>query len=227
MISRTPFYQFSSVKTIAKKTFDKFNTKYSANLEAFRQKVSATANTKVQVQRSTQKPYLHPFHDEHHPVYPSSMRWLETMSEVSGPEQVSAHYEHFSFARRHALTFWAGFLLLRFVGTTEDIFMFAQSSTQAWVFLFSYLYFYTEGKKYFLMPMLTRFYTKISIMELTNLEVYYQENVEARCRNLMALAKSQIEYKTVHNDYISVRNNSLLNVNILLISVHDQRTNRT
>ena len=139
------------------------------------------------------------------------------MGEVTGPEQVSPHYEHFSFARRHALTFWAGFLLLRFVGTTEDIFMFAQSSTQAWVFLFSYMYFYTEGKKYFLMPMLTRFYSKISIMELMNLETYYQENVEARCRNLMALAKSQIEYKTVHNEYISVRNNSLLNVNFFVI----------
>jgi hypothetical protein len=93
--------------------------------------------------------------------------------------------------------------------------MFAQSSTQAWVFMFSYLYFYTEGKKYFLMPMLSRFYSKISIMELVNLETYYQENVESRCRNLMALAKSQIEYKTVHNDYISVRNNALLSVNIL------------
>ena len=140
------------------------------------------------------------------------MKWLETMSEVVGPEQVSPHYEHFSFARRNALTFWAGLILLRFVGTTEDIFMFAQSSTQAWCFLFAYLYFYTEGKKYFLMPMLMRFYSKISIMELMNLETYYQENVEARCRNLMALAKSQIEYKLVHNDYISVRNNTLLNV---------------
>jgi hypothetical protein len=88
------------------------------------------------------------------------------MSEVSGPEQVSPHYENFSFARRHAITFWMGLLLLRFLGSTEDIFVFAQSSVQAWCFLFSYLYFYIEGKKYFLMPMLTRFYSKISIMEL-------------------------------------------------------------
>ena len=114
------------------------------------------------------------------------------MNEVAGPEQVSPHYEHFSFARRHALTFWGGLLLLRFVGTTEDIFWFAQQSTQAWCFLFAYLYFYTEGKKYFLMPMLSRFYSKIAIMELNNLETYYQENVVARCRNLMALAKTQI-----------------------------------
>jgi hypothetical protein len=76
MISRTPFYQFSSVKNIAKRTFDKFNAKYSANLETFRQKVNATASAKVQVQRSTQKPYIHPFHDEHHPVNTSNMKWL-------------------------------------------------------------------------------------------------------------------------------------------------------
>ncbi len=37
----------------------------------------------------------------------------------------------------------------------------------------------------------------------------------------MALAKSQIEYKSVHNEYISVRNNSLLNVNFYIILVHD------
>lgn len=196
---RLSLCHFSTFKNISKKTFEKFNSKYSAHLQAFKQKVDATASAKVQIQKSTQKSYVHPFHDAHHPVYPTSMKWLETMGEVTGPEQVSAHYEHFSFARRHALTFWAGFLLLKFVGTTEDIFMFAQSSTQAWVFMFSYLYFYTEGKKYFLMPMLSRFYSKISIMELVNLETYYQENVESRCRNLMALAKSQIEYKTVHN----------------------------
>jgi ABC-type Zn2+ transport system substrate-binding protein/surface adhesin len=76
MISRTPIYQFSSIKTIAKRTFDKFNSKYTANLEAFRQKVDATASSKVQVQRSTQKPYVHPFHDAHHPVYPTTTRWL-------------------------------------------------------------------------------------------------------------------------------------------------------
>ncbi len=80
MISRSPIYQFSTFKNIAKKTFDKFNTKYAANVEAFRQKVDATASAKVTVQRSTQKPYVHPFHDAHHPVYPSSMKWLETMN---------------------------------------------------------------------------------------------------------------------------------------------------
>jgi hypothetical protein len=47
--------------------------------------MSSTSSAKVQIQRSTQKPYVHPFHDAHHPVNPTTMKWLETMSEVVGP----------------------------------------------------------------------------------------------------------------------------------------------
>eukprot|EP00178_Gracilaria_changii_P027675 TRINITY_DN9037_c0_g1_i1.p1 TRINITY_DN9037_c0_g1~~TRINITY_DN9037_c0_g1_i1.p1 ORF type:complete len:174 (+),score=15.83 TRINITY_DN9037_c0_g1_i1:393-914(+) len=78
------------------------------------------------------------------------------------------------------------------------------------MFAFGYLYFFTEGKKSIAMPLLNRFYRKITMMELGNLEAYYQENVEAKIRSLMAVAKSQIDYKTVHNEYISIRNNALL-----------------
>lgn len=124
---------------------------------------------------------------------------------------MSPHYEHFTFARRYALTFLGGLIVLQFMANTEDIYMFARGGTGAWVFLFSYLYFFAEGKKYFMMPMLSRFYRKIAAMEMNNLELYYHENVEARCRNLMALAKTQIEYKLVHNDYLNIRNNTLLN----------------
>lgn len=67
------------------------------------------------------------------------------------------------------------------------------------------------------MPMLTRFYKKIAAMEIVNMETYWAENVEARVRNLMAVAKSQIEYKAVHTDYLSVRNNVLLSVKIHFI----------
>lgn len=45
---------------------------------------------------------------------------------------------------------------------------------------------------------------------MNNLETYYAENIEVRVRNLMAKAKSQIDFKTLHNDYLSVRNNTIL-----------------
>jgi hypothetical protein len=47
---------------------------------------------------------------------------------------------------------------------------------------------------------------------MNNLHTYYAENIEVRIRNLMATAKSQIDFKTIHNDYLSVRNNTILNV---------------
>eukprot|EP00919_Chromeraceae_sp_WS-2016_P002607 GHVR01006371.1.p1 GENE.GHVR01006371.1~~GHVR01006371.1.p1 ORF type:complete len:191 (+),score=4.30 GHVR01006371.1:146-718(+) len=139
------------------------------------------------------------------------MKVLETENDLYGPEQVSAHYEHFSFARRHALIFWGGFFVIRFVARTDDLYMFGKTALKAWIFLFSYLYFFTEGKKYFMMPMLNRFYRKIASMEMMNLDTYYNENIEVRVRNLMSIAKSQIEYKLIHNDYMSIRNNLILN----------------
>lgn len=54
-------------------------------------------------------------------------------------------------------------------------------------------------------------------MEMRNLEAYYAENIEVRVRNLMAHAKSQIDFKTLHNDYLTVRNNTILNVNSINI----------
>lgn len=60
---------------------------------------------------------------------------------------------------------------------------------------------------------------------MNNLEVYFAENVEVRVRNLMAKAKSQIDYKTLHSDYMTVRNNTILNVILYIIIVPNQRAN--
>ncbi len=92
--------------------------------------------------------------------------------------------------------------------------MFAQTGTWAWTFYFGYNYIWLEGKKYFLLPFLHRFYRKLLSLEMTNVETYWAENTEARVRNLMSVAKEQIEFKSVHREYLSVRNNSLLNVDV-------------
>lgn len=46
-------------------------------------------------------------------------------------------------ARRDALTFWAGYFLMSFIAFTPDFSHFAQASVPAWMFAFSYLYFWT------------------------------------------------------------------------------------
>lgn len=67
-------------------------------------------------------------------------------------------------ARRDALTFWAGWFVMGFIAFTPDFSYFAQASLGAWTFAFSYLYFWTEGKKAVAMPILNRFYRKITEM---------------------------------------------------------------
>ena len=121
-------------------------------------------------------------------------------------------------ARRQALIFLGGLIALRFIASTDDFFVFGQTGTYAWTFYYAYNYFWVEGKKYFLMPFLHRFYRKLLNMELTNVETYWTENTEARVRNLMSTAKEQIEYKSVHGDYLSIRNNALLNVSLIKFS---------
>jgi hypothetical protein len=57
---------------------------------------------------------------------------------------------------------------------------------------------------------LSGFYRRIFTNEVRNLEIYYNENIEAKVRELMAIAKGQLEFKTLHNEYKSVRNNSIM-----------------
>lgn len=59
-------------------------------------------------------------------------------------------------------------------------------------------------------------------MEMDNLETDDAENVEGKARELINIAKSQIEYKLVHNDYLSIRNETILNVLSQSILVFNQ-----
>lgn len=85
-------------------------------------------------------------------------------------------------ARRDALTFWAGYFILRYIANTPDIHYYAEASVGAWMFVWAYLYFWTEGKKSFAMPMLNRFYRKITGLEMSNLYNHYKENSESSTR---------------------------------------------
>lgn len=137
-----PRLSFSTSQAVAQKTFAKFTERYAANVEEFKKRVAASSAQGETVKRSTQRAYVHPLHESTKPVFLGVASALRTDSELRGPEQVSAHYEHFSFARRQALIFLGGLAVLRFIASTEDFFMFAQSATWAWTFYFGYSYFW-------------------------------------------------------------------------------------
>lgn len=128
-----------------------------------------------------------------------------------GPEQVSPHYENFAMSRKYALTFWAGTAFLLFCVRTPDISWIARSMFYPWVITFAYLYFYLEARKSMVKPLLSRFYVRIFMHEAITLDTYYHENIEARVRSLMAIAKGQLDYKALHNEYKLIRNDSVSN----------------
>ena len=163
-----PKLGFASSKELAGKTFKIFTQRYEANVEAFKKRVGDAAEQAETIKKSTQRAYVHPLHESFKPVFLGVANTARTESELRGPEQVSPHYEHFSMARRHALIFLGGLIAMRFIASTEDFFMFGQTGTYAWTFYYAYSYFWVEGKKYFLMPFLHRFYRKLLSMEVAN-----------------------------------------------------------
>ena len=205
-------FRFSNTAAISARTYAKFQEKYKANIDAFKKKVGENEIKSDQIKRSTQKVYDHPINCSHRRMTTGGTKDLQLLGEMIGSEQVSPHYENFGMARQEALIFWAGLFILRYISITPDFHFFANAASTGWIFTFGYLYFWTEGKRSFAMPILNRFYRKISSMEMDNLETYYSENVEGKVRELMNIAKSQIEYKLVHNDYLSIRNDTILNV---------------
>jgi len=111
-------FLFSSSADIARKTHLKFTERYAANLEEFQKKVTATSTEGEQIRLSTQKAYVHPFDNVHKRVFLGVANTLRVTGDLVGPEQVSPHYEHFSHARRHAIIFFAGLAILRFIAGT-------------------------------------------------------------------------------------------------------------
>lgn len=184
-------FRFSGA-AITAKTYAKFQEKYQANLQNFQKKASEAERFSQTIKKSTQRTYTHPIDNSHRKITLNAMKTHELAQEFFGAEQVSPHYENFGMARREALIFWAGYFIMKFISQTPDIHYYADASVAAWCMIWGYLYFWTEGKKSYAMPILGRFYKKIATMEMSNLYYYHAENSETRTRELMRIAKSQI-----------------------------------
>lgn len=90
-----------------------------------------------------------------------------------GPEQVSPHYENFMMSRKYALTFWGGTFFLVFCVNMTDLHWMARAMLFPWIVSFGYLYFFLEARKSLVKPLLSRFYKRIMMNEVCNLETYY------------------------------------------------------
>lgn len=80
------------------------------------------------------------------------------------------------------MSFWAAFFILNFGAATVDLNQIAKSSLIPIIMYTSYLYFYIEGRKAFLKPLLVRFYRRAAANECFMFETYYHENIETKLR---------------------------------------------
>lgn len=52
------------------------------------------------------------------------------------------------------------------------------------------MYFYIEGRKSMIKPLLSRFYRRVAANEIHNFEVFYHENIENKLRDMIRVARS-------------------------------------
>lgn len=65
----------------------------------------------------------------------------------------------------------------------------AKSSFLPFLFWMQIMYFYLEGRKSFFKPLLARFYRRVAMNEMFQIEVFYQESMELKIRDLLSSAK--------------------------------------
>jgi len=73
------------------------------------------------------------------------------------------------------------------------------------------MYFYIEGRKSFLKPLLVRFYRRAAANEMHTLETFYHENIENKLRELLRITKGQLDYWDIHNNFREVKAESINN----------------
>lgn len=206
-----PQFGFSASAAQPKSSYEKAREKYQEHIQAFREKAEkAEIDNKPAAKKAFPKGYTHPFHSEHHPLNFSAVKVAEFFHEFVGPEQVSAHYENYLVSRKYLMIFFGGVFALSFGAATLDLHWMAKSALLPWAFWFALQYFYLELRKSFFKPLLMRWYRRVSANECYNFDVYYNDNIELKVRDLIRISKDQLEFWQIHKDFLDVKAESIM-----------------
>ncbi|CAK81876.1 unnamed protein product (macronuclear) [Paramecium tetraurelia] len=207
---RVGFFGFATAtathKDIAGKNFLKFQSKYAEYVTQFNQKLEAIEKENKAPNVAPQgKAFEHPYNNPHNPVNMSGIKSSELFYNFIGPEQVSPHYENFLVARKYLLLTYGGLIVIGFAAGTTNLHWIAKSSFLPFLFWMQIMYFYLEGRKSFMKPLLARFYRRVAGNECFQLDQYYHENMQLKIRTLLEAAKGQIEYGQLHKEFKDVK----------------------
>lgn len=204
------FQNFAVGSDSVTRNYIKFKSKYDQHVKAFQEKiVQLEEENKEPVKKNIGRAYTHPYHSDHHPLNFSVVKTAELFHDFIGPEQVSPHYENFLVARKYAVGFIVGLLALNIGAGTMDWNYIARSSIIPFLFWAQLMYFYLEGRKSLLKPLLVRFYRRIAQNEIYNMDVFYHENIENKVRQMMNQARSQMEFYKLNSEFQDVKSEAI------------------
>lgn len=160
--------------------------------------------------------YVHPYHSQKHPLsFTSALNAWNIISEATGPEQVSPHYESLSRSRRGII------FLAAYIGTITTIAQLGGWNHNEWIrglifhheFLLAFYIGYIEIRHFTWLPgpKFTVFYDVFSKYEFKQLMNQWADVIEEQQHEHLQESKEQIEYMRIHNEYQFVKKRALQN----------------
>lgn len=143
------------------------------------------------------------------PVVITDLDFRRSFFELVGPQTVSPHYENFAMSRKWALTFWGGMGALTAFANLKDFHHFAATAIMPFFLYIWLFYWFLEGRKSIIKPLLFRFHTMINDHEMKLSMAYWNDSMREFLLARMDAAKEQIDYFSVHQDYHSIKAESI------------------
>ena len=115
----------------------------------------------------------------------------------------------------------AGFGALQIIANSKDLPHFAASMMPPYMFWSLTFYFFLEAKSSLIKPLLFQFHSQICEHEKMMVLSYWNDNMREFLQKRINQAKEQLDYYNVHEDYYSIKAESINRVLFaLLVSCH-------
>lgn len=171
-----------SFEAVADSSYNKFRSAYLKNYEALKeQKNSPEGDELIETEKIT-KVYTHPADNEFNPIHFGGGCVETTFFDFVGPEQVSPHYENFTMSRKWAIGTVAGTLGINMLGGIVDLHWIFVSALMPFFYWMATSYWFLEGKKSLMVPLLVRFYSKIAFHEMELVKTYWVDNMREKVK---------------------------------------------
>lgn len=133
----------------------------------------------------------------------------EALKELMGPDQVSPHYENFTFSRKMGLfALGLGFTQLIFTGQ-GNIQHALHAAIHPFVIFGFVWFFHLEMKKSTFAPLLMKFYQQVGAHEVMSLVRNEAENYYYKWRSLESIAREQLEYLDLHKEFQYIKSEAV------------------